>query len=221
MSAPDPRRAELMARIRKLLALGGSPNPHEAAAALAKARALMDAHRVSEGDLAMAEIAQACADEWRSKPREPRYRRMLLSLVARIFDCRVLLSAPPRYYGRHPELATYAAVSLLRMLERARVQWGVNAVRVRMSDLDAYAESWAMGAARAAEALLPPKSASFEMALDRYEREHLGNVEVANIGRGASWRNTQAAKDGYRDGSRVSLARPMSGGAPRAQIGAA
>lgn len=41
----------IIEKIRKLLALAGSSNPHEAAAALRKARELQDAYRISDADL--------------------------------------------------------------------------------------------------------------------------------------------------------------------------
>lgn len=46
------KRDELLARIRKCLALAKSANEHEAAAALATARRLMDEHGVDQADIA-------------------------------------------------------------------------------------------------------------------------------------------------------------------------
>ena len=43
MTAPDPA---LLDRVRKLLALAGSPNAHEAAAAAARAQALVARHQL-------------------------------------------------------------------------------------------------------------------------------------------------------------------------------
>lgn len=50
MSTND-RRAEMIERVRKLLALADSPNEHEARAAVAKAAELMDRFRIEESEL--------------------------------------------------------------------------------------------------------------------------------------------------------------------------
>lgn len=54
MSAPDPA---LLDRVRKLLALGGSPNVHEAALAAAHAQRLITRHRLEDWLAAEAEVA--------------------------------------------------------------------------------------------------------------------------------------------------------------------
>lgn len=57
---------QLLLKIRKCLSLAKSANEHEAAAALAKARELMEMHGISDDDLAMAEIEEATARSTRN-----------------------------------------------------------------------------------------------------------------------------------------------------------
>ena len=52
-------RAQILKKIRKLLALSASANEHEAAAALAKAQALMEEHELAERDVELADIETA------------------------------------------------------------------------------------------------------------------------------------------------------------------
>ncbi|MBI5646672.1 MAG: DUF2786 domain-containing protein [Ignavibacteriae bacterium] len=62
----------IIGKIRKLLALAGSPNEHEASLALAKAREMQREYGISDSDLAQAEfvIQQCNRSTWRSRPIE-------------------------------------------------------------------------------------------------------------------------------------------------------
>lgn len=82
MAAPP----DLVARVRKLLALAGSPNVHEAASAAAAAQALVERHRL-QGLLAAAEAADDPVDpvtDGREAPLEAsrRLRRWKVALAA-------------------------------------------------------------------------------------------------------------------------------------------
>lgn len=60
METIDPKT---LSKIKKCLALSSSDNPHEAAAAMRQAKALMDKHGVSANHITMSEIGEATAKE--------------------------------------------------------------------------------------------------------------------------------------------------------------
>ena len=81
-----PSPDDVLARVRKLLALAGSPNVHEAASAAAAAQALVERHRL-EGLLAAESAAEDPADpvtDGREAPLEAvrRLRRWKVALAA-------------------------------------------------------------------------------------------------------------------------------------------
>jgi hypothetical protein len=79
----------VLRRVRKLRRLAGSPNPHEAALAAAKARDLSDQHQVSDLMLTLAELIDT----------HPHARRMLKDALRTALRAR---SRPvPRVRVRH------------------------------------------------------------------------------------------------------------------------
>lgn len=81
----------LLAKIRKCFALASSANEHEAAAALAKARALMEEHGITPEQLAMADVAEASARASRTKT-PPRWENYLCAAVRRALGVQAFLS---------------------------------------------------------------------------------------------------------------------------------
>ena len=72
----DPK---VLGKIKKCLALSSSDNPHEAAAAMRQAHALMAAHGVSAEQITMADIGEAHASSRtmaRNKPALKRTRKV-------------------------------------------------------------------------------------------------------------------------------------------------
>ena len=80
-------KKSVLAKIRKCLALANSANEYEAAAALAKARALMEEHGLTDDDIALADVCQEQASR-ASKAARP-WRTMAWSSTSR----RVVLPA--------------------------------------------------------------------------------------------------------------------------------
>lgn len=80
------KRDDLIDTIRRLLALGQSPNEHEAAAALAKAAELLARHNVTQEDL----TARSIAGDWTEETvdhatRQPAGWRQLCAIVREFF----------------------------------------------------------------------------------------------------------------------------------------
>ena len=78
----DPK---ILARIKKCLSLANSANEHEAAAALAKAKEMMDAYDISDDDLRFAEISVDRTRRATSAERPPHWEVALIHLVAGVF----------------------------------------------------------------------------------------------------------------------------------------
>lgn len=68
-------------KLKKLLALAASGNPHEAALALRRARKLMDVHGITHSDIAMSDIDETISHYWPTGSlRPPRYMLGLMNI---------------------------------------------------------------------------------------------------------------------------------------------
>lgn len=131
-------------RIRKLLALAGdNPNEHEAAAAAAKAQALMQEHDLAAADVSVktdartAGITQA-ATVLRQRGKPGSWKEGLFSAVAETSDCWAWsTSTRGSMLGRERdvEMAEYLFAYLVRELERLQHAYGAT----RWDELKAYA----------------------------------------------------------------------------------
>lgn len=128
-------REQALAKIKKCLALSKSANPHEAAAGLRQAQALMASHSISDADVTLADVHQCAAPA--------RYAEMLwwevrlARLVADTFGCTMfqpskrVLQAGARLVkqstyvfigtGSAPEVASYAHDILARQCAKNRL----------------------------------------------------------------------------------------------------
>ncbi len=131
----DADRERLVRRVKKLLALGGSPNEHEAQAAMRAAQRLVlehnlaALHEVSANDYAARQLGDG-------QLRTPAHERILSGILARHFLVRTIwvpvYFADRAKYGRaleisgthaNLELAEYVHTYVLRTAERAWKQW--------------------------------------------------------------------------------------------------
>lgn len=115
-------------KIKKLLRLSKSDNPHEAALALQKAQEIMRAYSISENDILMSEVQEALSDSKTSKKVNGWFHRLAL-MVAGCFGCEVYYTNKynsyefyPGFVGEDPEaeIALYAFEVLRRQLKKAR-----------------------------------------------------------------------------------------------------
>ncbi|MEP0456303.1 DUF2786 domain-containing protein [Roseibium sp.] len=153
----------LLDKIRKCLALGRSANEHEAAAAIAKARALMDEHGISRSDVDLAEIAEATARASRTvKP--PAWEVLLSATVCRALGVSVILDGVGDrvFVGRGPaaEIASYSFAVLYRSLKSARADYIRSALKRckpgrKRQRADVFCEGWASAVFLKVQALVP------------------------------------------------------------------
>lgn len=197
-------------KIRKLLALAKGSTEHEAAAALAKAREMMDAHGVSDAHIAMAEIEEATARASRTR-RPPRWESYLCQAVRRALGVEVFITVEGdrTYVGRAPtaEIAAYAFAVLFRRLKAARADY----IRLQLKRCgparkrqraDIFCEGWAMAVYRKIADLMPDRPD--DELVGRYLAErypHLAPIGARGAkltGRGAAddyWRGRSAGRD--------------------------
>ncbi|MGE4302436.1 MAG: DUF2786 domain-containing protein [Novosphingobium sp.] len=188
----------IFAKIRKCLALSKSANEHEAAAALAKARELMDQHGIDEAALELAEIEEATARASRNV-RPPLWENILSATVCHALAVTVFIDAhgDRTFIGRGPraEVAGYAFAVLFRQLKKARAAYITSALRRckpgrKRQRADVYCEGWAQAVLVKIRKLVPEPSP--DEALERYLAvQHPGLVAVG--ARGAKM--TRASND--------------------------
>jgi hypothetical protein len=109
-------------KIKKLLRLAASDNPHEAAAAMRQARALMEKFRLEESDVQLSEVYE-CAARSGSKMTPPQWEANLAGAVTQAFACKILFMAGVgewRFIGEMAELASYTMTLLLRQVRQSR-----------------------------------------------------------------------------------------------------
>lgn len=219
MSGP---RDALVAKIRKCLALAKSANEHEAAAALAKARALMDEHDLSLDDIALAEISEAKAKGTQTQ-RPPLWETTLCHTVRHALGCKVIIDTDlHRLYigpGPVPEIAGYAFSVLFRQIKSARQQY----IRTHLKRCkpgrkrqraDIYCEAWALAVYSKVRALMPPVHPN--PLADQYIARRFGNDLTEIDVRNASTKGGRLDMDywrGHDAGRAVDLAQGVGGGA--------
>lgn len=180
-------RAEALQKIRKCLALATSANEHEAAAALAKARELMEAYEVSDGDVELADVEETTARASRTM-RPPAWESILCDTVRRALNVLVYLDERgDRVYvgvGPRAEIAGYAFTALFRRLKAARGEYIRKHLRRckpgrKRQRADIFCQGWAVAVHRKIAALAPVGQS--DPLLQRYMQErHSGLVTVKN-----------------------------------------
>lgn len=86
-------------KLKKLLALAASGNPHEAALALRRARKLMDVHGITHSDIAMSDIDETISHYWPTGSlRPPRYMLGLMNIIREAFGVNSIIH-PGTYPG--------------------------------------------------------------------------------------------------------------------------
>lgn len=109
-------------KIKKLLRLAESSNPHEAANAMRQARAMMEKHGIGEGDVALVDISEHGTGSG-SKLKPAQWEANLGGTVAKAYSCKLFFAAGIgqwRFVGEMAEVASYTMAILLRQVRKAR-----------------------------------------------------------------------------------------------------
>lgn len=235
MDSIDPKTLE---KIKKCLALAGSDNPHEAAAAMRQATALMNKNGVTASHITMSEIGESktkSATMSRDKPAQ--WEVCLAGMVGKTFGCKMMVSrllyedirahANTGEYifvglKQQAEIAAYTASVLIRKCKKARSNFisekmgglskigrGVKTKMTRMGD--AFAEGWVISIAQlVTEFAVTPAIAE---AIDQHIGKESKGVmaQVRGVERGSlDDLDLLAVKAGINAAAGESLYRPMS-----------
>lgn len=192
---------KLLAKIRKCLALARSANEHEAAAALAKARALMEEHGVDEAQLELADFEEAAARASRNQ-RPPRWENILAATVCHALSAVQFINCDGdrQFVGRgaRAEIASYAFAVLYRQLRLARADYIFKHLKRcrpgrKRQRADVFCEGWATAVFVKIKQLIPAPIE--DEALGRYIEAAYPSLTVVQP-RGAKM--TRAADDYWR-----------------------
>lgn len=223
---PDPT---LLDRVRKLLALAGSPNAHEAAAAAARAQALITQHRLEAWVEAVEEV-EVDPDPITGGQDAPlevgrRVRKWKVALASALADANGCVAWIWARAGeeaicvigrkRDQDVVRVLWEALLKRIEWASATAGPGRDRAwheafRIGAADAIAERLAVTETEAREAFttgalarIDHRAAAHADALDRYVAEHIGS------GKGRALRvNARAYEGGRKAGAEMPLPKP-------------
>lgn len=236
MLMPAPIDKSVFRKIKKLLALAGSPNANEAAAALNKARRLMDEHGLSQTTVDLASLEETRGYRLRNGAKtQPTWLQRLLGLVGLAFGCKPLLrqvrvsgwagairrESYISYLGpaERAELAAYAFAVLYRQLVRDRSEMlallrdaGLPGRTERIRRADWYCEGWVAGVNQVLHKFeLTPEEAALLEAWSQEQKLPTAAVRKEDAPHPKAGAFYQA---GLREGSQAQLYRPVNGRGP-------
>jgi len=213
---------KILDKLKKLLALSKSDNPHEAALALQRARKLMDTFGITAEDIVLNDIGEEISDYWPvGAVNPPRYMLGLLTIIQDAFGVKSLILQGIKnrvsFYGlkERTALAAYTYDVLGRQLIRARRDYiSQQNKRIKTSTKsrrgDKFAEGWIIAVLGEIEklAMTAREEAFCQRWLEKkYTRhESISGRDARNV-RGAD----KALNQGYQEGRQVQLHQPVNG----------
>ncbi|WP_051445028.1 DUF2786 domain-containing protein [Desulfocurvus vexinensis] len=224
-------QARLLDKVRKLLALAGSDNEHEAAAAAAKAQALLAEHNLSLADVPADETGtSAWTAEHRTRKCLEKWAHRLAFHTAEAFGCQYFHDCNGRTSfvgcGADPEVCAWTFGYLYRTLlrlgsrymgrpdSRRRFRGSRSKNRARAAYLYGLAQT--VGQRLQAQSLITPATEAALVPLkDTAIQEAMPpGLRIRQI----SAPQSPARWDGVRDGATVPLSTPVTGPAPSRAI---
>jgi hypothetical protein len=150
---------KVLDKIKKLLALGQSDNPNEAAEAMKKARELMQQNQVSMQDVELSSIGEYMVSMANMSEKQPAWHVMLINIVAGSFGVEPLIAG----YKGNPilkfiglknriEVAAYCYTVLSRKIVAERKHF-ISTLSKRMKTAnktikgDVFCRGWVLGVA--------------------------------------------------------------------------
>ena len=218
---------KLLRKIKKLLAVSKSTNPHEAASALAMAQKLMAENQFNQSQI---EFSQHHTKQ-KTARKSARYVHMLISVVNKAFgvDSYLTNSYPGNDYGEdkmhivfygqeeRPEIASYCFDVLYRRLQAARKAFlDTQNKRLKRSTLiargDSFCEGWVTGVNQNVRrfAMTPEEKQKLEnYEAEIFEEDKLSEAKVREKGNAKDYGMAQSA--GYKQGQEVTLNHGVNG----------
>lgn len=218
-------RSKALDKIKKCLRLAASSNPHEAAAAMRQARALMDKYQVTDGDVLMADVQETMARSG-SKVNPPTWEVQLSTTVAWAYSCGIVFLAGPgqwSFIGEMSEVASYTMTLLLRQVRQHRRDYIADklkrcktSTKTRRADL--FCEAWVFSVRRKVAEFAGTNKPS--QAVLAYIGQHYPELDKLNpLDRNASTNKFAAraqndAANGIEAANGVQLNHGVNGSAP-------
>lgn len=213
----------ILDKIKKLMALANSGNPHEAANAMRKAQLLMTEYQLSQSDVELSSIAEHGVKAANKSIKQPWWSGMLTTLICRAFG----VDSYKRYdifgdvhqifigLNTNVEIAAYCYTVLARQLLKARREYAASlnkrlkaSTKTARSDL--FCEGWVHGVYQQVTDLSPNEK---ERELIRlFKEQKIPNLETGKVreANGTS-RDNGAIAEGYKAGRQVRLNAGVSG----------
>lgn len=219
-------------KIKKCLALASSDNPHEAAAAMRQAKALMEKFNISVADVSAADIGEAKTKSTtmaRDKPAQ--WEANLAAMIGTAFGCKLFISRLRSKFGNplntgeyvyiglkhQAEVASYTATVLIRNCKKARsafiAQLPCHYSKAKKTKAgDAFAVGWTTEIrTKVSEFANPP---TVQEAIEKHLDKSVTSKEDAPIRESISKQpgtlEILAAMKGSKEAQNEQLHRPMS-----------
>lgn len=213
---------KILEKLKKLLALAKSDNPHEAAVALQRAQKLMQAYHITQEDIALSDIDESLSDYWATGSiHPPRYMLGLLSVIQTAFGVKSILhpGVKPRigFYGNKERvsLASYTWEVLARQLTAARKHY-IRQQNKRIKNTtktsrgDQFAEGWVL-AVHSEIRLFAMSDEERELAERWIEHKYPSRSTTQGREAGNARDANLSGSLGYQAGKNVRLHRPVNG----------
>ena len=212
---------KLLRKIKKLLALSKSTNPHEAASALAMAQKLMAENQLNQSQVEFSQTAMKSA----------RYVHMLISVITKAFGVDGYLSNtyPGKNYSENkmhvvfygaeerPEIASYCFDVLYRRLQAARKAFlDTQSKRLKRSTLiargDSFCEGWVIGVNQNVKQFAMTQEEKQKMEIykaEAFKEKKWSETKIHEKGSSKDYGLAQSA--GYKQGKEVTLNHGVNG----------
>ncbi|MCR1304498.1 MULTISPECIES: DUF2786 domain-containing protein [unclassified Enterobacter] len=219
---PVTDKEKVLVKLKKLLALSRSDNPHEASLALQRVQKLMQAYGITRDDIALSDIDESISSYWAAGSiNPPRYMLGLLGIIQAAFGVDSIIHSGHKpsvsFYGNKDriELASYTWDVLARQLIAARKSYiGQQNKRIKSTTKtsrgDKFAEGWVL-AVRSEVQLFAMTREERELASLWLEQKYPDSSKTSGRGAGKSRDADMSRHHGYREGEHVRLHQPVSG----------
>jgi len=205
---------KILDKIKKLMALANSANPHEAANALRKAQLLMQEHQLSQSDIELSDIAEHSAALANTSKTQPQWSMKLMAMILQAFGITGYFNPGLRRcffvgYQDRAEIAAYCYAVLARQLKAARRDFLASLNKrlkatTKTARADLFCEGWISGVYQQVTDLVPSEKEQALVA--RYMSEKRARLTAAKVREAkATARDQDAGYAGYEAGKQVKL----------------
>lgn len=220
------KHEKLLSKIKKLLALSKSSNPHEAAKALEMAQKLMAEHRIDQIDV---EIMESSGKQTFARVRTPRYIHYLMTIIRKAFGVEGYFSNENQGIGEvknhavffgteeRPQIASYCFDVLYRQLTEARKEFiATQSKRLKRRTLiaraDTYCEGWAEGVYQVVQRFVMTEEETERLMQYEQKLKSRSNFSTGKIREAGTTRGGDTARlQGYYEGKKVKLNHGVNG----------